>query len=128
MMRRVLLTLAISLTPLALPVLATPAMAQPAPAKLGPVSTVVKQTNDKIKTQINSKAPPAQVIATVNAFLDIDELGKRSMINNWGKLKPQDQKDFLQVLRDLIQANYVSAQQANVQYTVDYLGEAANPQ
>lgn len=125
-MRRALFILAVSLTPAALPVLATEAAAQPAPAKAGPGTTAVQTANNKISAQLKAKAPAAQVIASVQGFIDINELGKRAMVNQWSKLKPNEQTDFLKVLNELIEANYINAQQANVNYTVDYLGEAPN--
>lgn len=123
-MRRTLFILAISLTPAALPVLATPASAQP--AKSGPGTTAVKKANDDISQLLKNKAPAPQVIKAVSTFLDINELGKQAMVNQWSKLKPAEQTDFLKVLRDLIQANYINAQHANVNYTVQYTGESTN--
>jgi hypothetical protein len=62
----------------------------------------------------------------LNKSTDCNSDLRHSLVNNWGKLKPQEQKDFVQLLRDLIQANYVNVQQGNVNYTVDYAGEAPN--
>jgi phospholipid transport system substrate-binding protein len=123
-MRRIIFTLAISLTPAALPVLATPAAAQP--AKSGPGTAAVKKANDDIFKLLKAKAPAAQVTAQVRTFLDINELGKQAMVNQWSKLKPAEQTLFLDTLRQLIFANYVNAQQANVNYTINYTGESTN--
>lgn len=124
-MRRLLFVLALSLTPMALPGFAAPAAAQ-APAKAGPGTAAVKTANDSIAGLIKKKATPAEVTKAVRSFLDIDELGKAAMKDQWSKLKPAEQTEFLKVLRELIEANYVNAQKANVEYAVEYTGESKN--
>lgn len=125
-MRRVLFTLAISLTPALLPVLATPAAAQP--TKAGPGITAVKTANDTILALIKKKAPPADVTKAVRAFFDIDQLGKAAMTDQWAKLKPAEQTEFLKLLRELIEASYLGIQNSNVNYTTDYVSETTNAQ
>ncbi len=123
-MRRVLFTLAISLTPAVLPALATPAAAQP--AKAGPGTAAVKAANDKIFDLIKKKAPAADVTKAVHAFFNIDALGKAAMADQWSKLKPAEQTEFLKLLNELIQASYVNIQTGNVAYTTNYVSETTN--
>lgn len=123
-MRRALLVLALAFTPAALPVLATPVAAQP--AKSGPGTAAVKAANDTISGLIKKKASGAEVAKSVRAFLDIDQLGKAAMKDQWDKLKKPEQDEFLKVLRELIEANYVNIQKANVEYAVEYTGESTN--
>jgi phospholipid transport system substrate-binding protein len=103
------------------------AAAQPT-GKPGPGTAVVKHANDTLSTLIKQKAAPAKVTASVRSFLDIDELGKAALVDHWKTLKPAEQADFLRLLRELIEANYVKTQNANLNYTVDYLGESADTQ
>jgi phospholipid transport system substrate-binding protein len=124
MLRRIAVALTLSLVPAALPVLATEAAAQP--AKAGPGTAAVKQANDTIAGLIKKKAPATDVQKSVRTILDIDALGKAAMTNQWSKLKPNEQTDFLKVLRDLIEANYVNIQKANAEYTTEYTGESTN--
>jgi phospholipid transport system substrate-binding protein len=127
MLRRVVFALALA-APVAVPALATPAFAQPpAPAATGPGTTAVKTANDKINLQLKNKAAPAEVTKSVNDFLDIDELGKAAMSNSWSKLDKTQQAEFLKVLRQLIEANYVNGLKANLSYTVTYVSESAKP-
>ena len=123
-MRRVLLTLAISLTPAVLPSLATPVAAQP--AKAGPGTEAVKKANETILGLIKKKAPGAEVTKAVQAFFNIDQLGKAAMADQWSKLKPAEQTEFLKLLNELIEANYVSIQTNNVAYTTNYVSETTN--
>lgn len=107
----------------------------PAAAKLGPGSQAVKAANTTIaallqqKVAANSKEEKdlaAKVTTSVRGFLDIDELGKRAMADNWDKLKKEQQDQFLAVLRALIEDNYVRGLRANLSYQVDYIGETEN--
>jgi phospholipid transport system substrate-binding protein len=123
-MRRAFFVLAISLSSAALPGLATPAAAQP--ARSGPGTTAVKQANDAISALLKKKAPAAEVTKSVRAFLDIDQLGKSAMAAHWATLKKPDQDEFLKVLRELMETNYLNIQKANVAYAVEYTGESTN--
>jgi phospholipid transport system substrate-binding protein len=96
------------------------------PAFAGPATDAVKTANTTISQLVQNKAPAAQVTASVNNFLDIDELGKRAMGNNWGKLTPAQQKQFLQELHALIEANYIAGVNNNLSYQVSYNGESTN--
>lgn len=108
-----------------------PAFAAPA----GPGTAAVKQANDTIagllkqKVQAGSAAEKelaAKVTASVRNFLDIDQLGKSAMTDQWSKLTKPQQDEFLRVLRDLIEANYINGLRANLAYTVEYTGESTN--
>ncbi len=112
---------------------ATPAIA--ADAKAGPGTAAVKAANEKISTLLKQKPAPgskeekelaAKVTTSVRDFLDIDELGKRAMVDQWAKLTPAQQTEFLTTLRALIEDNYVRGLRANLQYTVDYTGETTD--
>ena len=100
----------------------------------GPGTASVKSANEKISALLKQKVPAgsqaekdqaAKVMTSVRDFLDIDELGKRAMADQWTKLTPPQQTEFLSTLRSLIEANYVNGLRANLDYTVDYTGESA---
>src|SRR5262245_18607880 len=111
---------------------AAPAWAAP---EKGPGTAVVKSANDTIagllKQKVGAGSPEekalaAKVTASVRGFLDIDELGKRAMVDQWKKLSAQQQKEFLTVLRELIESNYVKGVRSNLEYNVDYTGESTD--
>ena len=111
--------------------ISTPAFAQ----KAGPGTTAVKSANDKISGLLKQKPAAgskeekdlaAKVTTSVRDFLDIDELGKRAMADQWGKLKPEQQTEFLNTLRALIEDNYVRGLRANLSYSVEYKTESAD--
>jgi phospholipid transport system substrate-binding protein len=110
---------------------ATPA----AQAKTGPGTQAVRAANDTIAGLLKQKAAPgskeekdlaAKVTTSVRSFLDIDQLGKRAMVDNWGKLSRAQQDQFLALLRALIEDNYVRGLRANLDYQVDYTGESTD--
>ena len=109
--------------------------AVPAFAKTGPGTQAVKQANDTISALLKQKAAPgskqekelaAKVTTSVRGFLDIDQLGKRAMVDQWSKLSKEQQTQFLTLLRELIEANYVKGLRANLSYTVDYVSETTD--
>jgi ABC-type transporter MlaC component len=126
------------LSALAAPALAAPtatpaAAASKSAAKAGPGTAAVKDANDTISALLKQKAPPgskeekelaAKVTSSVRGFLDIDQLGKRAMVDNWSKLTKAQQDQFQQLLRDLIEENYIRGLRANLSYEVEYLGES----
>lgn len=108
--------------------------AQPA-ARTGAGTQAVKAANDTIAGLLKQKAAPgsreekelaAKVTTSVRSFLDIDQLGKRAMVDNWGKLSRAQQDQFLALLRSLIEDNYVRGLRANLEYQVDYTGESTD--
>jgi len=103
--------------------------------KAGPGTAVVKSANDKISGLLKQKVAAgskdekdlaAKVTTSVRDFLDIDELGKRAMVDQWAKLSKEQQGEFLTTLRALIEDNYVRGLRANLEYTVDYTGESTD--
>jgi phospholipid transport system substrate-binding protein len=101
----------------------------------GPGATAVKSANDKIANLLKQKPAAgskeekdlaAKVTSSVRDFLDIDELGKRAMADQWDKLTPAQQTEFLTTLRALIEENYVRGLRANLTYTVNYTGETTD--
>jgi ABC-type transporter MlaC component len=120
----------------------SPAAPAPAPAasaapaaKSGPGTQAVKAANDTIAGLLKQKVAAgskeekdlaAKVTTSVRSFLDIDQLGKRAMVDNWGKLSKSQQDEFLRLLRALIEDNYVRGLRANLDYAVDYTGESTD--
>jgi ABC-type transporter MlaC component len=88
-----------------------------------PGITAVKTANDKITALLAKKASAAEVTKAVRDFIDIDELGKRSMVNHWSSMSATQKTDFLELLHDVIEDSYAKGMKANLSYTVDYKSE-----
>jgi phospholipid transport system substrate-binding protein len=102
--------------------------------KDGPGTKAVRAANDTIAALLQKKADPgsaeekeqaAKVTTSVRGFLDVDELGKRSLAGHWDKLTDAQRKEFLDLLRGLIEDNYVKGLRANLEYKVVYKSESA---
>lgn len=100
--------------------------------KDGPGTKAVRTANDTIATLLAKKAEPgsaeekalaAQVTQSVRGFLDVDELGKRALVDHWDKLQESQRTEYLSLLRGLIEDNYVKGLRANVEYKVVYKSE-----
>jgi phospholipid transport system substrate-binding protein len=110
---------------------AAPAFAQ----KAGPGVTAVKQANETIAGLLKQKPAAGskeekelatKVTTSVRGFLDIEQLGKRAMVDNWSKLSKAQQDEFSKLLRELIEDNYVRGLRANLTYDVEYIGESTD--
>lgn len=115
---------------LALAAAAPAARAQMPPGGEG--TRAVRQANDTVRDLLRSKVEPGtaeekklatQVTRSVRSFLDIDTLGKDAMRDHWPRMTGKQRSDFLRLLRGLVEANYVKALRANLDYEVRYLGE-----
>jgi len=138
MSRSLVVALIAALAALAAPAAAAPTGTPPpktekAAAKAGPGTTAVKSAYETLSGQLKQKAPvgskeekdlAAKVTTSVRDFLDIDQLGKRAMVDNWAKLTKVQQDQFQQLLRDLIEENYIRGLRANLNFNVEYVGES----
>lgn len=98
----------------------------------GPGTDTVRKANESIAELIKREAPPGseeekRLVSEINArlkgFLDIDELGQRALADHWSKLSAAQKKQYLALLRQLVEANYVKALRGNKQYEVKYVKE-----
>ena len=135
----IVITVAIGLAAAAPATAAEPskaAAAQPtSPAKAGPGTQAVRSANETIGGLLKQKAAPGskeekelatKVTTSVRGFLDIDQLGKRAMVDNWQKLSKAQQDQFLSLLRALIEDQYVRGLRSNLDYQVEYTGETTD--
>ncbi len=101
----------------------------------GPGTDAVKHANEQINGLLKQKVAAgskeekdlaSKVTTSVRDFLDIDELGKRAMVDQWAKITPAQQTEFSSTLRSLIEDNYVKGLRSNLEFTVDYTGESTD--
>ena len=97
-----------------------------------PGTAAVRKANETIKGLLKKEAQPgsaqekklaSQVTKSVRGFLDVSELGRRSMRDHWSKLSKKQHKAFLTVLTELIEKNYVLGLRSNLDYAVEYSSE-----
>ncbi len=109
------------------------AWAAPALAN-GPMSTL-KRTHadiDKLLAKKAAKGSPQEAVlddkikARVNAFLDYQELARRSLSKHWGNRTPDEQQEFVRLLKGLIERNYVKQLRKAHGQELAYSGEKIN--
>lgn len=98
----------------------------------GAAMATVRQANDTLHSLLRRKVAPGspeekqqanEVTAKLQSFLDVDELGRRAMRDQWSKLKPAEQTEFSKLLREIVEGTYVRALRSELDYEVAYLGE-----
>jgi phospholipid transport system substrate-binding protein len=98
----------------------------------GPGTEVVRKANEQISVLLRNKVEPgskaeaelaAQVTTSVRDFLDIEALGRRALKDHWDGLSPAQRDQFMTLLRQLIEKNYIKGLRANLDYQVTYTGE-----
>ncbi len=101
-------------------------------AAAGPGTKVVRKANDTTSKLLRQKAEPgsaeeqklaARVTTSVREFLDIETLGRRALRDHWDKLSAEHKSEFMSLLRQLIEKNYIKGLRSNLQYEVNYAGE-----
>lgn len=107
-------------------------LALPALAEDGPGTGAVKRANGKVSALLAQKPEPgsdaekklaAEISAQLSGFLDVDELGQRALGQHWKALTPAQRKEYLSLLRQLVEGNYIKAMRSNLSYQVKYLSE-----
>jgi phospholipid transport system substrate-binding protein len=98
----------------------------------GAATATVRKANDTLKELLKKKAPPGgpeekkltnEVTTRLGTFLDVDELGRRALRDHWSKLGAEQRREFTKLLRELVEANYLKALRARLDYDVAYADE-----
>jgi len=74
-------------------------------------------------TSVEGKRVQSEIKDLVNNFLDYRELSRRSLGQHWDSRTRREQEEFVSVLRDLIERNYVKQLRSNLDYEVDFQKE-----
>lgn len=96
----------------------------------GPIS-LLQRTHEHIRRLLSKEGENGatesvvrqEIKNVVNSFLDYRELAKRGLDQHWKGLKKKEQDEFVAVLRELIERNYVKQLRDNLDYEVIYKGE-----
>ncbi|MBK8480438.1 MAG: ABC transporter substrate-binding protein [Proteobacteria bacterium] len=90
----------------------------------------VRRTNDQIamllRKQTRGRAPKPidrELTRVVAQFLDFPELARLALGRHWEKRTNAERQEFSELLRQLIERNYLKQLRSNLNYAVRYLGE-----
>jgi len=93
----------------------------------GKPSRVVMEASERVRAVLSGKVKkgtPAEekrkqeLKQVVDGFLDYRKLGELSLGPHWKERTPQEQAEFVQLLRDLIESAYTSPIEDNIQFTL----------
>lgn len=89
----------------------------------------LKRTNTRInrllRQQEHSKAGRSErlqndIKRAINRFLDFRELARLALASHWDQRTPAERDEFVSILRQLIEKNYIKQLRSNVDYEIDY--------
>ena len=83
----------------------------------------IRKTNTTLHTLLKKQSKgkaSARLKKVVNAFLDFEELARRSLGKHWDKRTPAQRAEFVEILGELIERNYVKQLRGNLGYKLEY--------
>lgn len=86
-------------------------------AKYDEIQAVVKKYPEKAAMQKGIKD-------VMETFVDYKELGKRTLMPHWDKLKRAEQDDFVKEFKQMIQRTYVKRFDPDKEVRIEYKGDA----
>jgi phospholipid transport system substrate-binding protein len=100
-----------------------------APAFAGPPTDYVKERTEAVTTVLakeESKKRSKELEKILEATIDFEELASRALGEHWAKRSADEQKEFLDLLQELLQANYeakLQGRKLGEDFTIDYTDE-----
>ncbi|MCA9669648.1 MAG: ABC transporter substrate-binding protein [Myxococcales bacterium] len=87
----------------------------------------IKRSNTRLNNLLRKKTITKKIKKSVKrevgGFLDFQELARRSLGRHWAKRSAKEQSEFVRLLTDLIEANYVKQLKGNLGYKLEYRKE-----
>jgi len=84
---------------------------------------VIRDKYDGIKTLVSKnldrKSFDDAVRKELDTFVDYEELSKRTLGDNWNKLKPKDRQRFVAGFKQMIQRSYIKKFDPSAQFTLE---------
>lgn len=125
-----------TLVPFVLLCLAAPALAEDEQAAVGPTATsfveeragaILEIVNSAAADTVELDAKREELRQAIRAFLSFDVLAERTLGDSWEVRTPEEQTEFVNLLRELIETSYCrslgTGEVDSSQYTVVYTGE-----
>jgi phospholipid transport system substrate-binding protein len=87
----------------------------------------MKARHTELTALVTSDAPKPKLTAAFDALLDYDALAQSSLQMEWGKLTPEQRKEFQDLLTVLVQRAYTKNIRDTLNYAVEFRGEVDAP-
>jgi phospholipid transport system substrate-binding protein len=111
-----------------------PAAVTTPPAGSSPMAEL-KKSNGTLKKLFQKQSPSwspeqdakrSELRKIVSSFLDFEELAHRALARHWDEINPKQRKEFVSVLRDLIERNYIKQVHGQPNYDLRFDKETIN--
>jgi len=95
------------------------------PARAESAETYLKAKQAQLAALVTQSGPESdkKLTATFDEVLDYDALAKDSLGDNWEKLKPEERKQFQELLTTLVQRAYTKNIRDTLAYDITFKGE-----
>lgn len=106
----------------------------PAEAQTGPATRYLRQRNDEVLTILRRPATTdaqraqrgTEVTGILSDLLDYQELARRSLGPHWDQHTEAERREFVDLLRQLVERNYQQNLERLVEFEVSYTAETAD--
>ncbi len=95
----------------------------------------LKKSNAALKKLFQKQSPSwspendakkTEMRKIVSSFLDFEELARRALAKHWDEITPKQRTEFVGVLRDLIERNYIRQVHGQPNYDLTFNKESIN--
>jgi phospholipid transport system substrate-binding protein len=113
-------------------VAAAPLLTVGAPARAESPKQTIQRINNKITKLLRQKVKKGSaaekkmkddVKKAVNTLLDFEELARLALHKHWKERSDKERTEFVNILKDLIERNYVKQLRSNLNYKLEYRAE-----
>ncbi|MBN8615250.1 MAG: ABC transporter substrate-binding protein [Deltaproteobacteria bacterium] len=109
-------------------------IAPSAHAQTGPATRYLRQRNDEVNTILRRAARTpdqrtqrsAEVTRILSDLLDYQELARRSLGTHWDQHTEAERREFVDLLRQLVERNYEQNLERVLEFEVSYTSETAD--
>jgi phospholipid transport system substrate-binding protein len=111
------------------------AIGSPAASLADSPTAALRRANTRLNSLLRKKAKQgsqqakrleSEIKAAVNQFLDFEELARLSLAKHWQKRTEKERHEFVEILRELIERNYIKQLRSHIDYHIDYQNESVD--
>lgn len=103
-------------------------------AQTGPATRYLRQRNDEVNRILRRDATSAEartrrsadVTRILSDLLDYEELSRRALAAHWDQHTEAERREFIDLLRQLVERNYEANLERVLDFEVSYTGETAD--
>jgi phospholipid transport system substrate-binding protein len=75
---------------------------------------------ETVRTTSDKEVMRAGLRKVMDSFVDYNDLGRRTLVGHWDKLKPSQRKAFIAEFKQMIQRTYIRRFDGDREFTIEY--------